>query len=197
MGNLSHFNLKDYIQKYNSKFLIETGTWRGAAVEYALTFGFEKIYSIELLKEYFDSCVEKFKKYDNVVLLNGKSPECLIEILKNNDIKNTIFWLDAHLPDQYDKTIPSNYKENDELLIPLKSELKNIVENKDVSNDVFIMDDLRIYEKGGFSKGEWSKVIKSGHGGIEFVFDLLEKTHDIQRIYDDEGYILCTPKNKL
>jgi len=192
MGNLSHFNLNNYIQKYNSKYLIETGTWRGAAVEY----GFEKIYTIELLKEYYNICVEKFKNNDNVILLNGKSPECLIEILKNNIIENTIFWLDAHLPDQYDKTIPSNYKENDELLIPLKGELKNIVNNKDVSNDVFIIDDLRIYEGGRFSKGEWLKVIESGHGGIDFVFELLGETHNIQRIYDDEGYILCTPKIK-
>lgn len=195
MGNLKRFNLKEYIEKYGSKFLIETGTWHGAAVEYALEFKFEKIFTIELLKEYYDGCVEKFKNNDNVILLNGTSPECLLEILKENEVGNTIFWLDAHLPDQYDKSIPSNYKENDELLIPLKGELKSIVENKNVLNDVFIMDDLRIYEKGGFRKGEWSKVIDSGHGGIDFVFDLLGKTHDVQRIYDDEGYILCTPKN--
>lgn len=196
MGNLNRFNLNEYIEKYNSEFLIETGTWRGAAVEYALNFKFKKIYSIELLKEFFDDCVEKFKKNDNVVLFNDTSPSALLKIFSENEIGNTVFWLDAHLPDQYDKTIQSNYKENDELLIPLKGELISIVNNKDISNDVFIMDDLRIYEKGSFKKGEWSKVIDSGHGGIEFVFELLGETHNIERLYDDEGYIICTPKNK-
>ena len=194
MGELRKFNLNEYIEKYNISFLIETGTWRGDAVEFALGFKFEKIFTIELLKNYYDDCVEKFRGNKNVVLLNGTSPECLIQILKENDIGNTIFWLDAHLPDQYDKSIASNYRDNDELLIPLKGELKSIVGNKDVTNDVFIMDDLRIYERGSFRKGEWSKVIDSGHGGIDFIFELLGDTHDIQRIYDDEGYILCTPK---
>ena len=131
-----------------------------------------------------------------MILFNGTSEEGLKIFLQNNVIGNTIFWLDAHLPDFYDKSISSNYSDNDKLLIPLKNELEIIVNNKNISNDVFIMDDLRIYEKGKFKKGEWTKVIESGHGGIDFVFELLEKTHNIERIYDDEGYILCTPKYK-
>ena len=194
MGNLSHFNLDEYVEEHEIKFLIETGTWHGAAVDYALKFNFEKIFSIELLKLYYDGCVEKFKNNNNVILLNNTSPVGLKKILNENEVGNTIFWLDAHLPNFYDKSMSNDYAKDKELLIPLEEELKIIVENKDVSNDVFIMDDLRIYEKGNFRKGEWSKVIDSGHGGIEFVFNLLVETHNIQRIYDDEGYILCTPK---
>lgn len=197
MGNLSYFNLQEYIEKYNSEFLIETGTFKGTAIEYALKFGFKKIFSIELLKKYYDYCSEKFKNNDNIVLLNGTSPESLMEILIHNDIGNTIFWLDAHLPNHHDKTISNDYVENKDLLIPLEEELKSIINNKDISRDVFIIDDLRIYEKGGFVKGEWYDVINSGIGGIDFIFNLLSNTHDIQRIYDGEGYVLCTPKINL
>jgi len=196
MGNLNHFNLISYIEKYNIKFLIETGTWHGAAVDYGLTFNFEKIFSIELLKEYYDGCVKKFKNNASVILLNEASPTGLKKILNENVVGNTIFWLDAHLPNFYDISISSDYTKDKELLIPLEEELKIIIDNKNTLNDVFIIDDLRIYETGNFQKGEWSKVIDSGQGGIDFIFDLLGETHDIQRIYDDEGYILCTPKNK-
>ena len=194
MGNLSHFNLKEYIEEHDLRFLIETGTWHGAAVDYALKFGFEKIYTIELLKEYYEGCVERFKDNDNVVLINDNSVEGLIKILKENTVGNCLYWLDAHLPDFYDKSYGSDYKNNKEILIPLEEELRVIVENKDVSNDVFIIDDLRIYKKGPFQKGEWHGAINVGLGGTDFINDLLGKTHNKLEIYDDEGYILCTPK---
>lgn len=194
MGNLSHFNLKEYIEKYDSKFLIETGTWHGAAVDYALTFNFEKIFTIELLKEYYDGCVEKFKDDDSVILFNSNSIDGLVKIFDENVIGNCLYWLDAHLPDFYDKSYSSDYKNNKKILIPLEEELKAIVKNKDVLNDVFIIDDLRIYKKGPFKKGEWHGAINVGLGGIDFIHELLGETHDIEESYDDEGYILCTPK---
>jgi hypothetical protein len=192
MGALSHFNLNDYINKYNSEFLIETGTYRGDAINYALKFKFKKLFSVELLKENYDICVDKFKANDSVILINDSSVNGLFKILHNYDIGNTIFWLDAHLPNFYDKSYSSDYMKDKEILIPLEEELKTIVNNKDVKNDVFIIDDLRIYEKGNFKKGEWLGVIDSGQYGIDFIYKLLGKTHNIERNYDDEGYIICT-----
>ena len=48
MGTLRHFNLQQLIQDFNCKFLVETGTYKGDSVDYAMQFGFDKIYSIEL-----------------------------------------------------------------------------------------------------------------------------------------------------
>ncbi len=196
MGELKHFNLNDYIQKYNIEYLIETGTYHGDAVEYALKFKFKKIYSVELLKENYEFSVNRFKNNEKIVLFNNTSRNGLLEILIKYEIGNCIYWLDAHLPNFYNKFFGKNYKEEKDILIPLEEELKVIVANKDVSKDVFIMDDLRIYETGKFQAGNWNDAINAGVGGIDFIYNLLGKTHDIQKIYDDHGYILCTPKIK-
>lgn len=194
MGSLRHFDLKYYIEKYNIEFLIETGTYKGDAVAYALQFNLKNIHSVELIENFFHESNNRFKNNNRVTIINNSSKNGLIEIFSKYSIGKCIFWLDAHLLNLYQNKYSSDYKNKKELLIPLEEELKVIVQNKEFSNDVFIIDDLRIYERGNFRNGEWLKVIESGHGGIEFIFNLLEKTHTIQRIYDDEGYILCLPK---
>jgi hypothetical protein len=60
-------------------------------------------------------------------------------------------------------------------------------------NDYFIMDDLRIYEDGNFESGSWSDRQRIGGDGINFIYDLLSKTHFIERDYRNEGYIICKP----
>jgi hypothetical protein len=197
MGDLSHFNLNNYVLRYGLKYMIETGTYKGDAVAYGLNFGFEKIYSIELLKEFYDNCYKRFENNEKVYIYNGTSENGLIEILQNNVVTECLFWLDAHLPNSYTSGYGSDYVKDKNILIPLENELKIIVENKNVSNDVFIIDDLRIYETGNFQKGSWSVVIDAGIGGIDFIYQLLGNTHDIQRLYDDEGYIICTPKTNI
>src|SRR5690606_25132550 len=134
---------------------------------------FKKIFSVELVKEYYDFCVNKFKNNNNIILINNTSINGLKKILTDNNLGRTIFWLDAHLPHHYDKTILIDYGKNKDLLIPLEEELKTIVTNKDTSMDVLIIDDLRIYERGKFQSGEWLDVINSGHCGIDFIFNLL------------------------
>jgi hypothetical protein len=194
MGDLAHFDLNNFVQKHGLEHMIETGTYKGDAVAYGIKFGFQKIYSIELLKEFYDDCCKRFENNKNVFIYNDTSENGLIEILRNNSVLKCLFWLDAHLPNFYKSEYSSDYMKDKKLLIPLENELKIIVENKDVSGDVFIIDDLRIYETGNFQKGNWSGAIDAGVGGIGFIYDLLGKTHDIQKSYDDEGYIICTPK---
>ena len=163
MGKLSYFDLQKFITKYKSDFLIETGTFKGHSINYALKFKFKKIFSVELLTKFYDLCVIEFKNNKNVYLINDTSINGLKRTLKENKIGRTIFWLDAHLPNHLDETISSDYVLNKNLLIPLEDELKTIVENKDINMDVFIIDDLRIYERGQFKKGEWLDVINAGH----------------------------------
>ncbi len=194
MGSLRHFNLKPFIQKYDINYMIETGTFQGDAVAYALEFNFKNIYTIELIKEYYEYCCKRFEGNKNVVLLNNNSKDGLLEIFKKYDVGNCIYWLDAHLPNLYNKSYSGNYLNEKEILIPLEEELKIIVSNKNISNDVFIIDDLRIYENGNFQAGNWSDAINAGVGGINFIYEILGKTHTIEKLYDDHGYILCIPK---
>jgi len=110
--------------------------------------------------------------------------------------KKIVYWLDAHFPgadfglSSYDGTADRN------LRIPLESELRKICQLRDVKNDIFIIDDLRIYEDGPFQNGNWPERLKLGGSGIGFVYELLDKTHHIQRDYRDEGYIVCLPREK-
>jgi hypothetical protein len=194
MGSINNFKLHDYINKYNSKYFIETGTYRGDGTSYAKSFNFDKIFSIEIIKEFHDLNVIKFKDDENITLINNNSIDGLKEILSENNIGSTIFWLDAHLPSFYSNEYSTDYAGDKETLIPLEEELIVIKNNKDVTNDVFIIDDLRIYERGNFKNGEWLDVISSGFEGINFIYNILSDTHDITKLYDDEGYIICIPK---
>lgn len=150
------------------------------------------IYSIELIEEYYNYCSEKFKNNKNVFLFNNTSSNGLQEIFSKYSVGHCLFWLDAHLPNYYKNNFSNEYEKNKKLLIPLEDEIRIIVEKKNVTNDVFIIDDLRIYERGNFQCGNWNEAIIAG--GIDFIFNMLENTHNIQRLYDDQGYVLCTPK---
>jgi len=197
MGSLRNFNIGDYISKFNLTSLIETGTYKGDSIEYAMEYNFVKIFSIELLEEFYKYSLDKFSQDKRIILINDNSIDGLKTLLTTYvNIGNTLYWLDAHLPNLYKDTYDSNYKENNKILIPLKQELKLIKKYKDITNDVFIIDDLRIYETGNFAGGEWLDVITEGMGGIDEIYTILDETHDIIKIYDNEGYILCTPKIK-
>lgn len=194
MGSINNFNLQDYINKYSSKYFIETGTYRGYGLSYAKSFSFDEIFSIEIIKEFHDINILNFNGDKNITLINSNSIDGLKEILTKNNIGNTIFWLDAHLPSFYSDEYNTDYVSDKDTLIPLEEELIVIKNNKDISNDVFIIDDLRIYEKGNFKNGEWLDVINSGFEGIDFIYNILSETHNITKLYDDEGYIICIPK---
>jgi len=194
MGQINNFNLQDYINKYSSKYFIETGTYKGHGLLYAKSYSFEKIFSIEIIKEFHDINTLNFKDDKNITLINDNSIEGLKKLLTNQNIGNTIFWLDAHLPSFYSNEYNTDYVNNKDTLIPLEEELIVIKSCKDISNDVFIIDDLRIYEKGNFKNGEWLDVINSGFEGIDFIYNILSETHNITKLYYDEGYIICIPK---
>lgn len=85
------------------------------------------------------------------------------------------------------------------LVCPLEEELSIIANNKDISNDVFIIDDLRIYEEGPFRGGNFPLVARPDNWeftGIDFVYDILIETHNVKKNYNNEGYIICEPKSK-
>jgi hypothetical protein len=197
MGKLSHFDLNGYIHSYGLNHMIETGTYLGDSVAHAIQFNFEKIYSIELVEDFYEKSSNRFKYNEKVIILNNTSKDGLVKILTNYDVKNCLFWLDAHLPNFYKSEYSSDYKKDKDLLIPLEDELRTIIKNKNIMNDVFIIDDLRIYELGNFQKGNWTGAMDSGVTGIDFIYELLGNSHNINKSYDDEGYIICTPKTNI
>jgi hypothetical protein len=95
---LSHEGKQEVIKAYQKQLdyhiLVETGTYRGGTVADQIV-NFKQIYSIELGKELFEFCRDRFKDNHNVILLNGSSPEILPQIMAEIN-EPAIFWLDAH-----------------------------------------------------------------------------------------------------
>lgn len=189
MGNLNKFNLKKIREDFNINTLVETGTYKGYSVNLALKYGFKKILSVDIFEDYYNLAKETFKEY-NVKLFFGKSvdklPEMLQELYKD---ENVLFWLDAHLP-----SVHGCGEYSLEVEFPLEDELKVILKNRDTRGDYFLIDDLRMYEDGEFTNGNWELRDKFNLGGIEFIYDMFSKTHKIKKDYYKEGSIILIPK---
>jgi len=188
---------KDFIEsiifKNNLKYYIETGTGEGECLSYANTLPFNRLYSIEIYDEIHKKAVEKFSQFNNIHIMKGNSYEVIPSILKKID-GNVLFFLDAHFPgvDFHFESFGSE-KDKDKNL-PLEKELKTIIENFDTKNSVFIIDDLRIYEDGPYTGGNWPDRHLYGGDNINFIYDLFNKTHNIVKDFNDQGYIILTPK---
>lgn len=138
MSNLSTMPIASYRKKYGLMAMVETGTEGGFGISVALRAGFEWIYSCEIVFGLYKESKEKYGS-ENVHLFHGSSLEMLPEMLDYVDGYNVLFWLDAHLP----KGIKCS--KEDEL--PLQSELQIITENRDCDRDVFLIDDIYLYDE--------------------------------------------------
>src|ERR1041385_6529166 len=81
--------LPELFTKYPNAYFIETGTALGNGVQAALSFGFERIYSIELAPHYYQSSCQRFASFPNVTLFQGDSLDVLPKILKQVDAPAT------------------------------------------------------------------------------------------------------------
>jgi hypothetical protein len=196
MGELRFFDLTEPIKEYNLSVFIETGTGLGGSVESILEYDIiDKIYSIEIIEDLYNKCVDKFKSYSNIKIINSSSYNGLKEILPTiSKETNILFWLDAHFPgaDFHFTTYEST--NNEDLRIPLKSEIDLIYSLRKGCKDVFIIDDLRIYEDGPYELGNWDKRKELGGEGIDFIINKYESTHNIHKNFNHQGYLFLLPK---
>ncbi len=86
--------LIEYAERFNTKVLIETGTYLGTTLN-AVKHHFKKIHSIELNQKLFEDVKEKFKHYSHIHLVQGDSGEKLKDILSRTN-ESCLFWLDGH-----------------------------------------------------------------------------------------------------
>lgn len=194
MGSISAFNIQDIKNKFNLNVFIETGTGMGLSLEYAMNYNFKAYHSIEINKDLYSENLKKFDNFDDVNLINDTSEsglEQLVNMIHDDD--KILYWLDAHFPGA-DYGLASHSSEHrNEIRIPLESELNIIKSRKSFINDVILIDDLRIYEDGNFSSGNWRSRRELGGDGIQFIYDLFSDTHTIGRDYRDQGYVTLKP----
>ena len=81
--------------------------------------------------------------------------------------------------------------------MPLERELEIISLLRPAAKDVIICDDLRIYVDGPFQHKNVPEDVRPfcpRDRNIDFVYRLMDATHDVKELYEHEGYILITPK---
>jgi hypothetical protein len=127
-------NTNQLFKKYkdNHKLLLETGTHKGDGIQNALNNGFKEVISVEILPEYHEVCVERFKDNNKVHLFLGDSNERMEEMLELIKEPSLIF-LDGH------------FNNGD----PLWKELE-ILKNHPIKTHTIIVDDMPNY----FGNGE-------------------------------------------
>lgn len=86
--------LKAYARKFKIKIFIESGTYYGDMVE-AMKDDFDLIYSIEISEELYKEASKRFKKEENIEIIQGDSGIELLKII-NKITQPTLFWLDGH-----------------------------------------------------------------------------------------------------
>lgn len=192
MGALYQHNVQTYINDYNLINYVETGTGAGDCLSHALNFNFKNHFSVEIYPQIYEMAISKFKN-TNAKLFLGNSYEVLPNLLKEID-GNTLFFLDAHFPgaDFHYETYHGTTDYNTRL--PLEREVRTIKAHKDTSKDVFIIDDLRVYEDNNYTDGNWPLRSQVGGDNINFIYECFEQTHNIQKDLRFQGFLIITPK---
>ncbi len=183
-------NLKNIIDTFQLEVGVETGTYRGTGTKHLSQF-IDRIHTIEIMKECYDAL--PFHGSSNIFPYLGHSSDILPIILEKERQSRVLFWLDAHLP-----SIVHNVNQlTTEKEFPLESELQVIKNNKDTIHDVFLIDDLRLYEDGPFSDGNWKEAnqFPNRPHGIDFIYKMFSETHTIEKHYISSGLVFIFPKS--
>ena len=206
MGLLREHKLTDYINKYDLKYYFETGTGKAECLEYALRYPFEEYWTVDIDEDLIEESFNKFKNMSkNINLLIGKSTEILDEYVPQIPKESpTLFYLDAHFPgaDFQKCTYEESIREHKKDAFPLEEEVDVILEKRDVSKDVFIIDDLVLYEEGDFEclkvgcvwEYGWLQEELDLKTDSKFLYEKFEKTHDFKKDLRSQGYLIITPK---
>jgi hypothetical protein len=196
MGKVSNPVILESLLKYfNIQNYVETGVGNGTSMQEVFDLNVvKKFYGIELDKAMCERLINT-NFYSMLTLYNGYSKDQMIPLLNSLDNKSTLFWLDAHFPDADYNGAPYDAEKDVEKRIPLQIELELICSQRNISEDVIMIDDLRIYIDGPFHDGSWPLRHSAGADGYNFVRHLLEKTHILIENYKDQGYLLAFPKD--
>ena len=191
MGRINHpINLEKLVKVLNLKNFVESGTGDCSSMKIAADLNlFENLYGIDLDEDLYNRAVSMFKS--SVKMYNGYSKDEMLKIVGELSDRPTLFWLDAHFPGADYKGVKYDEENDDSKRIPLEAELKIISENRDITNDVFIIDDLRIY--ADLPGGSWEFRSTAGAENHDFIETLIGKTHLLVEHHRDQGYMLGFP----
>lgn len=119
-------------ERFPNYYFVETGTFSGDGVQFALRAGFPEIHSLEIDSALVIQAKKRFKKQKKVHIYKGDSGLMLWNVIKNFK-KPITFWLDGHngFPD------PKSKAKN----CPVLEELEQIKKHP-IKNHTIIIDDM-------------------------------------------------------
>ena len=194
MGSLSSFDkISRPLLRKNLDVFVETGTGHGISLDYARKFPFKELFSIEIVEELVVKARKRFDFDSRITILHGESVAVLAELLPSISDRDIFFFLDAHWPG-LDFKIQHEKKSDLEIALPLQKEL-DLIAKLGNGKSVIVIDDLRIYVDGRFKSG----LLKKGdvpvfHESRMLDIRAFEATHNSYLSFDDDGYMLITPK---
>jgi len=154
---------KELFKKYPNPVFIETGSFKGDGIQQALDAGFKIVYSIELSKNLYSNCVNRFMDNNDVHLILGDSGEMLGALMIM--IKEPVtFWLDGHYSGG-ETALGS-------LNSPLLQELEAITDHN-IKNHTILIYDLRGWDKNkhGFDTHDLIEKIKEINPDYKFTLE--------------------------
>ena len=197
MGHIDEaIQVKNVLDFYNIDNFVETGTGKAEVVQSISKIKSNlNIHTIEIMEEIYNENKISHSYLTNVNWHLGQSSEVMPEILPQLE-GNTLFWLDAHFPGADFGLVSYGDEQDFDKRLPLRSELELIVKGRNVSDDIFVIDDLRIYEDGPFESGNWADRKLYGGNDITFIEDLFDDTHFVVRSYNKQGFVILLPITK-
>ncbi len=133
---------------------IETGTYRGDTLSYAIKQGFRELHSIEYDLKNYEHSLNRFTDVSNIYIHHGSSPEILPTII--NEHATTTFWLDAHYQGTRQEEQDIKYGQ-----CPLISELEIINTVQWNKLPYILIDDANVYIKPpseDFKREQWPDI---------------------------------------
>jgi len=183
MGVLSDFDLRHLITDFGCRVLVETGSGGGQGVDAAAPLDFQQIFAIEPQHKLALAVALRHAANHKVTVIHAKIAAGLKEALAEIDpTAAAIFWMDAHQPGADGRP-------------QLEAQLRLIAAHRDISHDVILIDDLRLYEDAAYDEGPCPEGQKPSdeYRHLHFLAPLLQDTHDIERSRRRTGYLCAYP----
>lgn len=189
MSTLKNMPIAGLKRRFELRSFVETGTFEGDGLRFALSLGFERCFSCDIVEKWAHAAEREHASAgrDNVYVFHSDSLSFLRTL--PNGIGPSLFWLDAHQPAIY------GGHETRENKFPVLAELDIIRQRSDAGRDVVIVDDLIVIEGSPrWHKGEVCEELQVRDVSWETLFHFLDGTHDAEYCDGMEGYLVFTPK---
>lgn len=123
--------------KENKRFFVETGSYRGDAIQQALDAGYEYIISMDIDEENIAFCKNRFDLYTNPlsrIALSVMDSSFMLERVIAPIKEPVVFWLDAHMQMLDGEKLFENG-------FPLMDELRQIGQHR-IKTHTILIDDI-------------------------------------------------------